>query len=158
MANRLFPQPVTNDYQGHPLAKWFFLLLLIITIVRSLIHMFAPDGGAQSIATIDLDSFSPQAADTVITMFALWGLSQLIIGLVYAVVFWRYQALIPLMYLTLLIEYSMRLLAPLYTPGITTTGTAPGAIGDYILVPVTLIMLMLSLRHHKTSVPAVNTP
>lgn len=152
MISKLFPQQVDNHYQGHAIAKWTFLILVFITIVRSLIHMFAPDGGAQSIATVALDSFSPQAADTVITMFGLWGLSQLIIGLLYAVVFWRYQALIPLMYVTLLFEYFMRLIAPLYTPGITTTGTAPGSVGDYILVPLTLVMLVLSMRDSKSSV------
>ncbi len=43
--------------------------------------MFAPDGGAQSIATIPLDSYTANGADTVILIFSYWGLSQLIIGI-----------------------------------------------------------------------------
>lgn len=146
MLNQIFPTPADNTFRGHALAKWMFLILTLVTIARSLVHMFAADGGAQSIATIALDSFTSSGADTVITMFGLWGLSQLIIGLVYAVVFWRYQSLIPMMYLTMLFEYVMRLIAPLYTPGIATTGTAPGSVGDYILIPLVAVMLILSVR------------
>ena len=84
MLDKLLPQTVTNTYRGHPLAKWALVALTIVTIGRSLVHMFAADGGAQSIATIALDIFTEGGANTVITLFALWGLSQLIIGLLYA--------------------------------------------------------------------------
>ena len=144
MLDKLLPEQVTR-YSGHPLAKWVFVALTVITIGRSLVHMFAADGGAQSIATIPLDAYSTAAADTVIFLFALWGLSQLIIGLLYGVVLWRYQGLIPLMYLLMIFEYAMRIVLGNLKPIVTTT-TAPGAIGDYILVPLALVMLILSLR------------
>lgn len=108
--------------------------------------MFSSDGGAQSIATIPLDSFTANSADAVILIFALWGLSQLLIGIVYGIVLWRYQALIPLMYLLMIFEYGMRIVLGEIKP-IETTGTAPGAIGDYIIIPLAIIMLVLSLRN-----------
>lgn len=146
MIKRLLPQQVTNDYRGHPLAKQLFIALTVITIGRSLVHMFAEDGGAQSIASIALDAFSDGGANTVITVFGLWGLSQLIIGLLYVIVLWRYQSLIPLMYLFFSFEYFMRLLAFLYTPGLEKLETAPGEIGNIIFLPLGLVMLGLSLR------------
>ncbi len=146
MIQRLLPVSVTNDYRGHPLAKWVFIALTVISIGRSLVHMFAADGGAGSIASITLDAFSPGGSNTIITMFALWGLSQLIIGLVYVVLLWRYQSLIPLMYVFFVFEYVMRLLAPAYSPGLETLETAPGAIGNLIFIPLGLVMLALSLR------------
>lgn len=142
MLERLFPQNKTNTYRGNPIAKWVFDLLTIVTIARSLVHMFSSDSGAQSIATIPLDSFTANGADAVILIFALWGLSQLLIGIVYGIVLWRYQALIPLM----IFEYGMRIVLGTIKP-IETTGTAPGAIGNYIIIPLAIIMLVLSLRN-----------
>ncbi|MCY3864613.1 MAG: hypothetical protein OXG68_04160 [Chloroflexi bacterium] len=149
MIEKLFPQPVTNNYTGHTLAKWVFAALTLITIGRSLVHMFAADGGAQSIASIALDTFSQGGANTVITVFGLWGLSQLIIGLLYVIVLWRYQSLIPLMYAFFSCEYFMRLLAFLYTPGLAKLETAPGEIGNIIFLPLGLVMLWLLLRAHQ---------
>ena len=107
--------------------------------------MFAPDGGAQSIATIPLDNFTSGGAAVVVLTFSLWGLSQFLIGIIYLVVLWRYQALIPFMYLLILIEYTMRIVFGFLKP-IETAGTAPGAIGNFIIVPIAVIMLFLSLK------------
>ena len=146
MLERLLPRQASNEYRGHPLAKWVLAALTLITLGRSLVHMFAHDGGAQSIASIPLTEFSPAAADSLVTIFALWGLSQLLFGIVYAITLWRYQALIPLMYVFFSAEYLMRLLVPLYAPGLVTMETAPGAIGNIIFLPLGLAMLFLSLR------------
>lgn len=145
MLDRIFPQPLTNIYKGHPIARWAFIVITMVTLIRSLIHMFAPDGGAQSIATIPLDTFTSNGAASVILIFSLWGLSQLIIGLIYAVVLLRYQAFIPLMYLLMIVEYVMRIVLGHLKP-IETLGTAPGSVADYIVVPLAIVMLFLSLR------------
>jgi hypothetical protein len=58
MRDKLFPRQLTHNYNGSPVAKWVFIFLAIITIGRSLVHVFAPDGGAHSIATIPLDTFT----------------------------------------------------------------------------------------------------
>ena len=78
-------------------------------------------------------------------IFALWGLSQLLIGLIYLVVLWRYPGLIPLMYLTLVVEYGARIIIGLLKPA-EFTGTAPGGVGNFILLPLAVVMLILSLR------------
>ncbi len=156
MFEKLLPKQVSNDYSGHPLAKWVLGALTVIAIGRSLVHMFAPDGGAESIATIPLANYSAAAADTVIFVFALWGLSQLILGLLYGVVLWRYQALIPLMYLLMAFEYAMRIVLGNLKP-IVTVQTAPGAIGDYIMIPLALVMLWLALQTHTRTATAPDT-
>ena len=104
MLKTMFPEQLTHDYRGSPIAKWFFVILTIVTLARSLVHIFAPDGGAQSIATIPLDTFTQNGAAAVVLIFALWGLSQLLMGIIYILVLWRYQALIPFMYLLMLVE------------------------------------------------------
>lgn len=148
LLSRLIPRTVTNDYRGSAIARWVFILITLVTLARSLIHMFAPDGGAQSIATIPLDTFSANAANAVVLAFSLWGLSQLIVGLLYVVVLWRYQSLIPLMYALIVFEYAMRIVLGALNP-VETVGTAPGAIGNYVLIPLALIMLALSLRKRQ---------
>ena len=150
MLDQIFPNQLSNDYQGKPIAKWVFVALTVLTVARSLAHIFLPDGGAQSIATIPLDDFTSNGAAATIHIFALWGLSQLMFGLVYVLVLWRYQALISLMWLFILIEYSGRLLLTLAKP-FEIVGTSPGAIGNYIFIPLALLMLVLSLGRRKMS-------
>ena len=140
----LFPKSIDNQYRGNAITKWLFVAMTILTVGRSLAHMFLPDGGAQSIATIPLDSFSPVAASVIIGMFSYWGLSQLLFGLLFVLVLWRYQSLIPLMWLFIFIEWTGRLLLGFYKP-IETVGTAPGAVGNYVIPVLVLIMLALSL-------------
>jgi hypothetical protein len=145
---RLFPESISNEYRGTRVALLFFVLLTAVTVGRSIVHIVLPDGGAQTIATIPLGSFGAEAADVVVHLFALWGLSQLIIGVVYVVALIRYRSLIPLLYLLAIGEYLVRLILTLAKP-IETTSTAPGAIGNYILVPLLALMLVLSLIQRR---------
>lgn len=144
-AQKIFPKEINNTYVGNKIALYFFYLFTIVTVVRSLIHMFAPDGGAQSIATIPLDTYTSEGAQTVILIFSLWGLSQLLMGLFYVIVCWRYKTLIPLMYLFIVLEYAMRLVLATIKP-IETTGTAPGGVANYIVIPIAAILFLLSVN------------
>jgi hypothetical protein len=149
--NSIFPATVDNDYKGHKIALWFFYLITIVTVGRSLIHIFKHDGGAKSIATIPIDSFGGSGSEAIICIFALWGLSQLLIGIFYITVILRYKSLIPLMYAGLFLEYAGRwAITNLYKP-IETIGQAPGGIANYILVALTMIMLYLSIQNSKSS-------
>lgn len=150
MVDKIVPKELTNHYQGKATAKWVFIAMVVLTLARSLAHIFLSDGGAQSIATIPLDDFTSSGAAVVIGMFAQWGLIQLLFGLFYVIVLWRYQSLIPLMWLFILVEYSGRLLLGFIKP-FETVGTAPGAIGNRIIPILALIMLILSIVPRKKS-------
>ena len=115
-----------NQFPGHNIALYVFYALTALTLWRSQHHLFGHDGGAQSIASIPLDTYSSNAVDIAIGIFALWGLSQLIIGLVYLLASIRYRSLIPLLYLLFTLEYAMRLVGANKT--IETAGTAPGSV------------------------------
>lgn len=148
MKSPILPKTHLSSYHGKKLAQYIFLLLTTVTIIRSLIHIFAADGGAESIATLPLNTYSNEAANAVVMMFALWGVSQLLLGLVYLGVYFKYPALIPAMYVLIILEYLMRLGVGIFKPA-ETLGTAPGAIGNYILIPLSLFMLILSLKPSK---------
>ena len=141
---RLFPKTITNVFPGQRIALWLFVPLTALTVWRSQHHIFAPDGGAQTIATIPLDSYTDAGAAAVITIFALWGLSQLLIGLLYLIALIRYRALIPLLYLLFTLEYAVRLYIGHIKP-IETAETAPGAAANLPFAIAGLILLALSL-------------
>jgi hypothetical protein len=145
MFEKLFPKKIDHQYNGMSIAKWVFVAMTVLTIGRSLAHIFLPDGGAQSIATIPLNAFSSEGSSVIIGMFAQWGLTQLMFGLLYVLVLWRYQSLIPLMWLFIFFEWAGRLLLGFYKP-FETVGQAPGGIGNMIFPAVAILMLVLSLK------------
>ena len=67
MLERLFPAHFDNNFRGYNSALWVFYAFTVLTIWRSQHHLFASDGGAQSIATIPLDSYSAAGASTVVS-------------------------------------------------------------------------------------------
>ena len=91
----VLPKTADNVYSGHALPRILFYLIILLTLARSLIHILAPDGGAQSIATIPMNSYGTAAANAVVYLFGVWGLSQLLMGIFYLFVGLRYQSLIP---------------------------------------------------------------
>ncbi len=71
--NKILPHIVDNTFRGRKVALWFFYLITLVTVIRSCIHIFKDDGGAQSIATIPLDTFTDAGASSVIFYFCLLG-------------------------------------------------------------------------------------
>jgi len=136
----LFPSTVTNQVKGYQLASSLFLILSIVSIGRSLIHFLAPDGGAGTIAGIDL-SFA--GSQSVVFAFGLWGLSQLIYGFLQFLVAIRYRSLVPLMYLILIAETLGRMLVGVMKPPILLH-TPPGGIANYLILPLAIVMLVLT--------------
>ena len=145
----ILPKTIDNNYRGSPIAKYAFFVIVAFTIVRSFIHLLAPDGGASTIATIPLDSYSDAAANAVIYLFGVWGLSQLLMGVFYLIATVRWRSLIPLLYLFVVFEYAVRIIVGHFKP-VEILGTAPGAVGNYVLVPLALVLFLLSIRRKAT--------
>jgi hypothetical protein len=140
--NRIFPKAVDNDYRGAKIALWVFTVLAMVSTARSFIHFLAPDGGAGIIAGLDLT----KGGENIVFAFGLWGLSQLLYALIQLLVALRYRKLIPLFYLMLLIETLGRMAVGAMKPPVLLQGTPPGGIANYILVPLSMIMFILSLN------------
>jgi hypothetical protein len=100
-----------------------------------------PDGGAGSIAGMDL---SVPGAPGIVFAFGLWGSAQLVYALVQLAVAFRYRSLVPAMYLLLAVETLLRMLVGHLKP-VTFAHTPPGATGNYIMLPLALVMLVVSL-------------
>lgn len=147
MIAKIFPKNINNDYKGYAIAAYVFMIYSMISIARSCVHFFSPDGGARSIAHIDLS----QGGENIIFVFALWGASQLILAFIQLLVSVRYKSLLPFMYILLFLEYCFRALLGIMKPLVfeAGAGTPPGGYLDKIMIPLALIMLMLSLMTKK---------
>jgi len=76
----------------------------------------------------------------IIFAFGLWGSSQLILALIQVLVSFRYRSLVPLMYLLIILEVFFRMLIGAIKP-VDFAGTPPGAIGNWILLALGVMML-----------------
>ena len=137
----LLPAKADNTIRGTRIPFYVFSLYVVVSAIRSLIHLLAPDGGAGSIAGMDL---SVAGAQGIIFAFALWGSSQLLLALIQLLVVFRYRALIPLMWLMLVLEVLLRELVGHMKP-VHFAHTPPGAIGNELLLPLAALMLAWTL-------------
>jgi len=142
---KILPKQINNEFPGYQFSAYAFLVFTVVTVARSLAHIVLPDGGAGSIATIDM---TVDGAAIIIGIFGQWGLSQLLMAGLYIIVYFRYQSLIPLMYIIIITEYVGRIGVGLLKP-IETIGTAPGAIGNLIIIPLAIVLFILSIRAPK---------
>jgi hypothetical protein len=109
-------------YNGHRSIRIITALYLLIVVIRSCVHLFAADGGANSIAGIDV---SVEGGDNIIAIFHQWGAIQLILAGLLVVLFFRYPGFTPLVVLTLAIDPIMRALAG-QMMSVTSQSTPPG--------------------------------
>lgn len=137
----LLPVNVDNTMTGWQLPFYGFALYAIISMVRSFIHLLAPDGGAGSIAGLNL---SVAGADGIIFAFGLWGSSQLLFAIIQLLVVFRYRSLIPFMWLMLILEVLLRQLVGQMKP-VAFAHTPPGAIGNEIILPMAALMVAMSV-------------
>lgn len=146
------PHTVDNTFRGIAAAKYTFYGIAVLTVVRSLLHILLPDGGAQSIATIPLLTYGQPAAETAVYLFGVWGVSQLLMGVFYWIVALRYKSLIPLAYAFIAAEYAARIIIGHVHP-IALAGTAPGEAANYIVLPLAAVMLLLSITFKERRSP-----
>ena len=117
----LLPNNPTK-FEGFRAVRIVTAIYLLVMVVRSCIHLFAADGGAQSIAGIDT---SVEGGNNIIAIFHQWGAIQLILAMLLFVLFFRYPGFTPLILLTLALDPVMRFIAG-QMMSLTTTGTPPG--------------------------------
>jgi uncharacterized membrane protein HdeD (DUF308 family) len=128
-------------FQGFRWIRVVTALLMLVIVVRSCIHLFAADGGAQSIAGIDT---SVEGGNNIIAMFHQWGAIQLILVVLLLVLFFRYPGLTPLILLTLALDPVLRFVAG-QMMSVTATGTPPGEALNGASLGLLVILFFASL-------------
>jgi hypothetical protein len=91
-------------------------------LARSCIHLFVSDGGAQSIAGIDI---TVAGGENIVAIFHQWGAIQLILISLLYILFFRYPGFTPLVLATLAVEPVMRFISGRISP-VIAEGVPPG--------------------------------
>lgn len=140
--SRLLPVPADNCIRGPKYPTYLFAALAIVSTVRSCIHIFAPDGGAGSIAGMDL---RVAGASGIVFAFALWGSAQLVYAVIQLAIAFRYRSLVPAMYVLLFFETLLRMLVGHLKP-VAFSHRPPGAIANYVMLPLCVAMVAICFR------------
>ena len=139
---RLLP-PSTNDaYPGSLLSAHFLTLFSVLTIVPGCIHVFAPDGGAGTIAGLDLS----QNGRVIVALFAWAGATQIAFGLAGLIISLRYRSLVPMMLALAIVERGLHAINAWFPKGGPSGHHPPEHYAVLIGLPLLVSALALSLR------------
>jgi hypothetical protein len=150
MFGQFLPQRIDNSYRGHKLALWLFALVVFMKTSIGLGTIFNGRNTAITADGIPLDTFTPAGAQAFLSVIAIWGLAQVMIGLLCILVLVRYRAMVSFMFSLLLLEHLSRKLI-LFVMPIAKTGTPPGFFINLALVALMIVGLVLSLRNQYNS-------
>ena len=92
MLNKILPSVANNNFNGHAIALWGFILFTAFMTWRSIIHMFFEQYGMHSIANFSVLSGDPDPMPLIYMFFSLWGFAQLIFCSVCWIVIFRYKS------------------------------------------------------------------
>jgi hypothetical protein len=146
MLGRLFPKQVDNaSYRGHWLAIWLLVPIVLMKLAQNTASLVMSRNILTTVDRVPLDNYSAAAADTVIMMFALLSVYGLVIHLVAAVALIRYRALIPLMYLALLLVQVGSRAVLMLNPIARSDAPSGGLSINLVVLAITLIGFVLSL-------------
>jgi hypothetical protein len=143
-----FLPPTTNgEYRGARSAVWFLGLATVLTLIPGLIHSFAPSGGAEGIAGLDLGA----QRSLVVGVFSWEGSTQLAFGLGMAAVVWRYRPLTPLFLGLVIVERGLMSLQGWILKPPAEGHHPPEHYASPVTVVLAAIFLALSLRPRKAA-------
>ncbi len=137
-----------KEYLGFGSVRLITFVFLLIVVVRSVIHLFAPDGGAESIAGIDT---SVSGGNNIIALFHQWGAIQLLLVGLMLTLFIAYKGFTPLVIFFLALDAPMRALAGMMGK-IESAHTPPGEALNWpaFFFLATLFIVSLVQKNAKT--------
>ncbi len=133
-----------NRYRGMAFG-WIFLVGIgILNLGRGSIHVFKGDGGAGSIAGIDLS----QNGEVILSLFAAMGVGQILFGVIDLAVGLRFRALVPVVLgYHLLQQIGASIIIWWWRP---LPLEAPGKFGVLILIPLVALALFCATQQPRT--------
>jgi hypothetical protein len=149
MLSGLFPARLDNNYSGHKLALWLFGLVAALKMAQSLSIIFNGHSTAIGADGIPLDTFTPEAAQTVLAILGQSSLWRLLFGLLCVVVLVRYRSAVPLMLAFLALQYLAGEAIYRFIP-LPRTGTPPAPIVNLVMCVLATAGLILSLLNRTS--------
>jgi hypothetical protein len=137
----LLPPSTNAQYGGARLSAWFLALAAVLTIGPALVHSFLPDGGAQTIAGLQLGG----SRELVVGVFRWEGATQLALGLAMLAVAIRYRPLVPLFLCLLILEHGLMALQGWVLGPPSNGHHPPEHYGSLIITPLAVLFLGLAV-------------
>jgi hypothetical protein len=148
MVQQLLPRTIDNNYRGQKLALWLLGLVVFMKLGMGTSVVFNGRAALIGADGVPVNTFPEGAAQTVIAMFAVWGVSQFVLGLLGAITLVRYRAMVPLMFALLLLEHVARRSVLMFIPPVRV-GTPPGTWVNIGLLLVLLNGFALSMWRRR---------
>lgn len=139
---RLFPPSTNRGYAGSMASAYVLTVFGVLSIIPGSIHTFAPDGGAGTIAGIDLS----HNGGVIIALFAWAGATQIAFGFIALIVSLRYRTLVPLLLAAAVLERMLHALCFWIFKSAGTGHHPPEHYGVLVGLPILIIALAASLR------------
>lgn len=140
----MLPRTIDNEYCGHRAALWVLGVLLVLKALMSINSIFNGFDVARNADGIPLDSYPAAASQTIVALFAIFGLGHLLFTVMGAVALARFRSLVPFFFALFLAEHLIRRVILRLIP-IERTGNPPATIVNMALIAVMMIGLALSL-------------
>ena len=148
MFELLLPKSFDNNYRGHKLALWLFGLFALLksvigvnSIINGRVVMTGADG-------IPLDTYPAAAAQSFVALWALLGLSHILIGVLCVFALIRYRSMVPFLFTLLLLQHLGGRIILEYIP-LVRVGAPPALVVNLIQLTLLVLGLALSLWRRR---------
>jgi len=152
--SRLLPPSTNAQYAGAPGAAVVLGVLAVLTIGPGCIHAFLFDGGAGTIAGLDLGLCGP----ITIALFRWAGATQIAFGIVMLLAATRYRSLVPALLALVLLERGLHAWHAWGGPPPPSGHRPPEHYAVLATLPVILLALGMSLRGRSGRPAAASSP
>lgn len=146
MLERLFPKQFNNRFPGHFLAVWLFGAATLMELAMGTNSLVNTRTVASQADAIPLDRYTNGGAEAVVALFALAGLFRVLLALQGLLVVIRYRAMIPFMFLVLLVLHlgskALLVLHPIAKSGVSSAQLGSAFI--YAIIAMLFIGFALS--------------
>lgn len=153
MLRRMFPSQFDNAYPGNRFGFWLFVAVVLMELSMGVNSLFNTRTVVMLADGIPLERYGAGGADAVIAIFAIAGLFRVLLALQGVVVLIRYRAMIPFMYLLLLVLH-LGSKAVLRVHPIARSGVSSAHLGSaFVLALLCMLLagLVLSLSYKRAA-------
>jgi hypothetical protein len=147
--NHVFPKLVSNKFSGLTVSKYGYYILTILYGIRSFYFLTITDlsdfvSDLPPLASLLLNQTGLN--QVIISLIQLWGISQLILFVIFFIVMIRYRSLLSLMYIFLIIDAFIKIVIRI-NPNVENQDL----LLNYVVFFTTIALFILSLIHKKVA-------
>jgi hypothetical protein len=148
MFESLFPRTIDNTYRGRQPGLWIFGLLVLMRLVIGINSIFNGWAVLTTADGIPLGTYPAGAAQTIVSLWALLGLSRIVLSVLCLAVLVRYRGMVPFLFVLFLLAHLAGELISRYLP-LDRTGAPPASVINLTFLLLTVLGLLLSLWRRR---------